>query len=603
MKTTDEEIKKYKNVNSISTIKINPYEIGKADDINNGFTSILKNASLLINAFTQSTRNFIIGGDVKVLPNSLKLKINPYIAFCKASGVVYCNMNDTIVDLATSNPVYDRIDVICIGGEGWTGFKKESRAMWRIVPNLEENSNGLFEEVDKMQKQKIDIVVIKGEDGQEQAKDAKIDGNSDIIKIAEIKIKASRESLGDEDVYFVSKLTDDDNEKNEGWTHERHSTFYISSISKFLSKYYKIHKKNGDLKDGVIKAHHLALNGGDSLTAVKILLGNDIIFKSDKSPFQGTDNLYIQITSSNNIKQVFDIVCNLFIRFWNTFIEQDFAVYEASKKHTDIEITNTKNEFNKKLDTEKTERIEADNKEKEERINADTTEKSERIESDNKEKEERTIADSTEKSERIEADNKEKIERINADNKEKNERINDIAQERKERIEGDNKNRELAEEAYKLALPIGSCIESYQNNIESFLVLNGESFDKKKYPIFYEYWKKYLSQFGEDDNGNPILPLVEIEDDSRLGELATFIGTEYHDEFLICDGSPFSPDIYHAFYDKYWKKYLSYLGTDDITGWPLRPKLKSLISGSNVYIKVLPQIKNEWLNPFIKTGE
>ena len=545
MKTNDEEIKKYKDVNSISTIKINPYEIGKADDINNGFTSILKNASLLINAFTQSTHDFIIGGDIEVLPNSLKIKIRPYMAFCKASGVVYCNMNDTVVDLSTSNPVYDRIDVICIGGEGWTGFKKETRAIWQIIPNLEESNNGMFAEVAKRQKQKIDIIVIKGEDGDEQAKDT----NLDVIKIAEIKIKASRESLGNEDVYFVSKMTDDDNEKNNGWTNEKYRTFYISSINSFLTKYYKIHKEDGDLKNGVIKVHHLALNDGDALTAVKILLGNDIILKSDKSLFQGADKLYIQITSSNSIKEAFNIICDLFIRFWNTFIEQDFAVYEASKKHTDTEIANTKNEFNKKLDIEKTERIEADNKEKEERIN-------------------------------------------------------DISEERKERIEGDEKNRELAEKAYKLSLPIGSCIKSYQNgSIENFLALNGESFDKEKYPVFYEYWKKYLSQFDEDDNGNPILPFIEIEDDSRLGELATFIGTEYHDEFLICDGTPFSPDIYHVFYHKYWKKYLSYLGTDDITGWPLRPKLKSLISGSNIYIKVLPQVKNEWLNSFIKTGE
>ena len=545
MKKNDEEIKKYKDVNSISTIKINPYEIGKADDIDIGFKSILANISLLLDAFTQSKHDFIVGGDIKIIPDTLKIKISPYIAFCKETGILYCNMNDTIVTLERSNPVYDRTDVICIGGDGWIDFKKETRAMWYVVPNPEENGNGMFADVNKRQKQKIDVITLKGKDGEEQARKVELN----VIKIAEIKIKASRESLGNEDIYFVSKITDDDNEKNNGWTQEKYRTFYMSSISSFLIKYYKIHKKDGDLKNGVIQAQHLALNNGDALTAVKILLGNDIILKSDKSLFQGSDKLYIQITSSNSIKEAFDTVCNLFIRFWNTFIEQDFAVYEASKKHTDTEIANTKTEFNGKLDTEKNERIEADDREKEERIN-------------------------------------------------------DITQEKKERIEGDNKNRELAEKAYKLSLPIGSYIESYQNNeIESFLALDGKSFDKEKHPVFYEYWKKYLSQFDEDDNGNPVLPLIEVEDDSRLGELAIFIGTEYHDEFLICDGSPFSPDIYHAFYHKYWKKYLSYLGTDDITGWPLRPKLKSLIAGSNIYIKVLPQVKNEWINPFIKTGE
>ena len=545
MKKDDEEIKKYKDLNSISTIKINPYEIGKSDDVDIGFTSILTNMSLLLDAFTQSKRDFIVGGDIKVIPDTLKIKISPYIAFCKETGILYCNMNYTIVDLERSNPIYDRIDVICIGGNGWIDFQKETRAMWYVVPNPEENGNGMFADVNKRQKQRIDDITLKGKDGEEQARKVELN----VIKIAEIKIKASRDALGNEDVYFVSKMTDDDNEKNNGWTQEKYRTFYISSISSFLGKYYKIHKKDGDLKNGVIQAQHLALNNGDALTAVKILLGNDIILKSDKSLFQGSDKLYIQITSSNSIKEAFDIVCKLFIKFWDTFIEQDFAVYEASKRYTNTEITSTKNEFNEKLDTEKNERIEADDREKEERIN-------------------------------------------------------DITQERKERIEGDNKNRELAEKAYKLSLPIGSYIEAYQNNeIESFLALDGKSFDKEKYPIFYEYWKKYLSQFDEDDNGNPVLPLIEVEDDSRLGELATFIGTEYHDEILICDGSPFSPDIYHAFYHKYWKKYLSYLGTDDITGWPLRPKLKSLIAGSNVYIKVLPQVKNEWVNPFIKTGE
>lgn len=134
---------------------------------------------------------------------------------------------------------------------------------------------------------------------------------------------------------------------------------------------------------------------------------------------------------------------------------------------------------------------------------------------------------------------------------------------------------------------------------------DGSTFEPDKYPEFYEYWKENLAFFGTDETGKPYLPLIEKYDESSLGEIAFFIGSEYHHGFLEANGRPFSPYVYEEFYEKYWKKYYSGLGKDIETGWPLRPKIENTsgIAKTKVYIRVLPQEKNEFTYPFIKTGE
>ena len=580
------------DIGSITTIKINPYEIAKAEDLDIGFRSILHNFSLLLNVFTQADNDFIIGGDISVVPNQLKIKVSPYIAFCKKTSTLYCNSNETIVNLDVSNSIYDRIDVICVGGDGWTEFQTETRAKWNTLQNRDEVSppitaeEMLFGTFKKRQKQNIEVFVVKGVDNDEMAKKVQ----DTVIKIAEIKVIASRTMLGTEDVHSITAVTD--GEKNISWTQELNRTFYIAPMKEAIERYFKIHKKDGDLKNGVVKSHHLSLTGDDALTAMKIQLGGNILRKAGKevdgefqysTPFANKDaKLQIQIFTHTSVKKTLDLAFDTMLFLWNVFVEQGYSVYYASKQHTDNEITETKEDFYKKLAIEHKERVEAVEKEKTERVEA--VEK--------------------EKTERIEAVEKEKTERIEAVEKEKTERIEAVEKEKDERIRGDAENRKLAQEAYKFALPIGTFTEAYSDDgMDGFLKLDGESFEKDKYPLFYEYWKQHLSEFGTDYNGKPILPFVETKDYSRLGEIATFIGTEYHDEFLICDGSPFSPDVYKVFYEKYWKKYLSHLGTDYITGWPLRPCLKGVIAGTSIYIKVLPQFKNEFVKPFIKTGE
>lgn len=610
-------MKDAEEIKSLETIKINPYEIAKADDLDIGFRSILHNASLLLDTFTQSNHDFILGGDITIIQNKLALRIAPYVAFCKKTEKLYCNANETIINLEASNKIYDRIDVVCIGIQNnekdWIEFKNEKRAKWDTVHVRESNSHPItaeemyFGDFNKRQKQNVSVIIIRGDDNDEIAKKV----GYDVVKIAEIKVKASRNMLGVEDVCFVSALTEGD--KNNEWTQEHRRTFYIAPIKDALSRYFKIHKRDGDLKDGVVKATHLNLSSGDALTAIKISLGEDIIRKAGEeingqfiyaTPFESNEKLKVQIFSPTNIKKTLDIAFDLIVFLWNTFIKQGTRVYYAGKKHTDAEIKKTKEEFDSKLSIERTERQKADEKETKERIESITKEETERKEADNTERLERIAGDAKEKEEREVAIAKERNERIEADRIEKEARESAINNEIAERIKGDEESRKLAQEAYKFSLPIGTFEESYSNDgMEGFLELNGESFDKEKYPLFYKYWTSHLSEFGTDYNDNPILPLAEKEDYSRLGELVTFIGKEYHDEFLICDGSPFSPNVYRVFYEQYWKKYLSYLGTEKLTGWPLRPTLNSIIAGSNIYIKVLPHIKNEWVTPFIKTGD
>lgn len=380
--------------------------------------------------------------------------------------------------------------------------------------------------------------VVRGEDGSKKAKNV---GN-DLVKIAEVRIKASQTMLGEEDVRKVFALKDGDENivegnKNKNWTSQLNKTFYILPLKNNLERYFKIHNKDGSLKKGAITKDSIAFEGAEALNATLMSLGLQIALSSDKKTFEGSEILYLRLLPQTRVSEaILEAYKHIFF-LWDAFITQGHDVYNASVKHIDSEIRTTTKAFTKQLE-------------------------------------------------------KEMMERITADD-----------EEREERIRGDEANKVLAKNAQKRALPMGAVLRTFNKIVrEGFLELAGQSFKKEEHQSFYEFWKKNLSIFGYDYKGDPLLPKIEKEDYSRMGELATFLGSGYHDEFLICDGSPFSPDVYKDFYESYWKPYLSYLGKDELTGWPLRPHLNSTIVGSNIYIKVLAHTKTEWTHFFIKAN-
>jgi len=565
----------------ITTININPYEIAKADDINYGFQSIIENMALITNLAVQSERDFIIGGGIEP-GHGLNVIVKPFIAFCKDTGMLYCKSVNTKVEFYKSSPINNRIDVITVSGEGWDVFQKERRAKWYVTQNAptgnEDNDSLVFGEFDKRQSPKIEIEAIQGLDNSELAKNTE----PGQIKIAEVRIKAGREILDNSDIHFVSAMLD--GEQNKEWTAEKSSTFYIAPIVKGLQMFFKIHNPDGTLKDGVVNKNNLNLSLGDAITSNDLAIGEKIEKRAEEFnaatgqyspvvPIVGNKKLEFKILESTKVKKVFDIVVDSLIYIWKTFIESDKQVLNLSKKYTDKETTELDQKFSEKLNTEIEERKEADKEEARLREEADNTERQERIEAVKAEKEAREAADNIE---------------------------------REERIEGDRANAELAKKAISLSAPVGSAFLLYdEKKHKTFLKADGSIFEPDKYPEFYEYWKENLAFFGTDETGKPYLPLIEKYDESSLGEITLFIGSEYHHGFLEANGLPFSPYVYKEFYEKYWKKYYSGLGKDIETGWPLRPKIENTrgIAKTKVYIRVLPQEKNEFTYPFIKTGE
>lgn len=565
----------------ITTINISPYEIAKANDINYGFQSIIENIALITNLAVQSERDFIIGGGIEP-GQGLNVIVKPFIAFCKDTGMLYCKSVNTKVEFYKSSSINDRIDVITVSGEGWDVFQKERRAKWYVTQNAptgnEDNDSLVFGEFDKRQSPKIEIEAIQGMDNSELAKNT----GPGQIKIAEVRIKAGREILDNSDVHFVSAMLD--GEQNKEWTSEKSSTFYIVPIVQTLQRFFKIHNPDGSLKDNVVNKNNLNLSLGDAITSNDLAIGEKIEKRAEELnaatgqyspvvPIAGNKKLEFKILESTKIKKVFDIVVDSLIYIWKTFIESDKHVLSLSKKYTDNETTELNQEFTNKLNTEIEERKEADREEAHLREEADNIEREERIEAIKTEKEAREAADNIE---------------------------------REERIEGDRANAELAKKAISLSAPVGSAFLLYdEKKHKTFLKADGSTFEPDKYPEFYVYWKENLAFFGTDETGKPYLPLIEKYDESSLGEIAFFIGSEYHHGFLEANGRPFSPYVYEEFYEKYWKKYYSGLGKDIETGWPLRPKIENTsgIAKTKVYIRVLPQEKNEFTYPFIKTGE
>ncbi|QEJ95212.1 hypothetical protein FUT79_08375 [Treponema phagedenis] len=630
-----------------STVKTNPFEIVKASDMDVGFQSIVDNASFLVRLAVQAEHDFIIGGQVTPIKDSLSVRVSPFIAFNKKTQRLLCKGTETIVELKAAHATKNRRDVLFITEKGWVDFKKENRARWFVARGNagqtgQENSGfAKVEPLNKRQAFKVALAVISGENNSGTAKYC----DEECVKLGEISVKASQTKFGKEDIFAVSALAE--NEENAGWTNETMRTFSLAPMSKAAMRFFKIHKPDGTLKDGVVGKSNLALSGGDMLTGDDIVIGKKIAVKAGSInpatgafeytiPFVGTERLEFTIFESAKIKEVFDVVFNAFAYVWKTFIANDAAVYRYAQGYTDLGIADLNKVFFEALQKEIQERIAAIDKEAKERKEADAAiktfaeeaiaqEAQERKEADEKETKERKEADAEiktfteeaiaqEAQERKEADEKEAKERKEADAEIKTfaeEAITQEAQERKEadeieataRIAGDKQIKELAEEAISLSVPEGSTLGIYDDEEhKTFLKLDGKSFEPAEYPRFYEYWKEHLAFLGEDNEKKPFLPYVETADYSRLGEVVSFIGTDYHHEFLLCDGGPFSPDVYAEFYEQYWKKHLSHLGKDSI-GWPLRPKLKGSIAGSNVYIKALPHVEHEFITPVIKTGK
>ncbi len=176
---------------NINTVKVNPYEIAKASDMDFGFKNLLQNFSILTEGLIEqhnpvdgkgkAVKDFIIGGDLvkykdKNKYEEVELKILPMLAFNKNVGLLISNGftvdNDPLsITLGENMPnqpdwknIY-RIDSIYIGLKeldenskekdvNWDEFQKEWRAYYKFDGSVQHEDN-MFAEFSKRQRQAI----------------------------------------------------------------------------------------------------------------------------------------------------------------------------------------------------------------------------------------------------------------------------------------------------------------------------------------------------------------------------------------------------------------------------------------------------------------
>lgn len=73
--------------------------------------------------------------------------------------------------------------------------------------------------------------------------------------------------------------------------------------------------------------------------------------------------------------------------------------------------------------------------------------------------------------------------------------------------------------------------------------------------------------------------------DSPIGEVKLFYDGQYKHGFLEANGLPFSPSVFPEFTE--YVKRVFHTGTDIHTGWTLRPKLESWVTGTKIFIKAV----------------
>ena len=87
------------------------------------------------------------------------------------------------------------------------------------------------------------------------------------------------------------------------------------------------------------------------------------------------------------------------------------------------------------------------------------------------------------------------------------------------------------------------------------------------------------------------------KNDSPIGEVKLFYENEYKHGFLEANGLPFSPDVFPEFKD--YVKRVWNAGTDEILGWPLRPKLEK---ADYPIGEVLIAYENEYKHGFLEAN-
>ena len=201
---------------NFETANIIENEIIKAEDVNKGYDAIINNISIALKtALAQSSKNYVIGGAVKV-KDGLKVTIDPILLYHKEKDVLAVESEKVEIDLPAEADG-ERRDVIRVKAVANELFNTQTRRM------LDPTTGNTFN--DTVQTQKRTTVLfdcLKGVSGAACAESADPDSDG-YVKLAEVRINAGQTRLADSDIFNITANFEGD--VNTDWTRDKDSVF------------------------------------------------------------------------------------------------------------------------------------------------------------------------------------------------------------------------------------------------------------------------------------------------------------------------------------------------------------------------------------------
>lgn len=260
-------------MSGMTTTNLQDNEIVKASDLQLGGESGIDNLSFVFRTMTNCENNVILGGKLRAntTGSGLIVKMDPIIGYHQDSDKMFLDHKGQVYMDGETEPAdyvsfmaaesQDRRDTVEVKADVITAVE-QSRQFYD--PDTESTS---YSQVDIEKRQVLRVKVKKGEPGTNVAPET----DTGYIKIAEVLIPANASQLSDENIFNVT--ADIDGMDNSGWTVEKTATVNPGTLQTITDRFRKIHKSDGSLKESVIKAANIILNGAEALKGSGIQKG------------------------------------------------------------------------------------------------------------------------------------------------------------------------------------------------------------------------------------------------------------------------------------------------------------------------------------------
>lgn len=258
----------------LTSSKVQPNEVVKANDITFGFDSQIDNVASLMKGLLDANNNFVINGVVTPGSSGMTVDIGAILGVNKDTGTMFLNTDKT-ENVSLSNGGDDtRIDIIEVRGN-FLDTTQEQRAF--IDFDTKEKT---LQNVYTRKELNFEVKVIEGTEGNPIAPSVE----EGWVKIAEIVVSAGATSTDASEctIYNISALTI--GETNTGWTADSTSVYNIGYISGINGRFLAQHDGSGKHRANTIGANNIILSGANSLTGSGISTGAAISLNGTSYP-------------------------------------------------------------------------------------------------------------------------------------------------------------------------------------------------------------------------------------------------------------------------------------------------------------------------------